>query len=100
MHSPMVRNGVHRLLEDEADRILHEALSVITRRADKSDVLTPWKEADRRKREIYVKSGVPDGSLRRGIFHRGINAVHQHLNSVEAVAPPKSVGQTDWGSEW
>lgn len=75
-------NGVHRALEDAADEMLREHLSGITRPADKADILTPWKEAARKRREIYVSSGVPDPSSRTGMFHRAINRKHPHLNSA------------------
>lgn len=94
-----LRHGVHLPLEAAADEILRVALSKVTRNVDKSDVLTPWKETNRRRHEVYVSSGVPDGSLRRGLFHRTTNDMHPHLNSVEASSPPRSVGQVDWGRE-
>lgn len=92
---PMARTGLHKPLEDAADSILHAQLSKITRNSEKSDVLTPWKEQDRRRRERYTTSGTPDGSLRRGIISRV--AVHPdtglaHLNSMQAQKASKSLG--------
>jgi len=88
-------------LEDAANALLYPALASITRHADKSDILTPWKEHDRRKREIYVTSGTPDPALRRGIFTRAANSEHPHLNSVEGMTPPKSSGHgpSSWDRE-
>lgn len=77
-----LHRGVHPELEAEADAILRKALSGITRPEDKSDVLTPWKEADRRSREVYVAEGTPDPANRSGVFHRSLNTKHSHLNSA------------------
>ncbi len=88
----IIRTGLHKPLEDAADEILRQHLSQIKRSADKSDVLTPWKHHDRTRREVYVSEGVPDGSLRRGIFSRGYNTAHPHLNSVEGQRPAKDTG--------
>lgn len=86
----IVRTGLHKPLEDAANEILRASLAGVTRHADKSDVLTPWKEQDRRKREVYVSTGAPDASVRRGNFHRGLNPERPHLNSVDAYSPPSS----------
>lgn len=80
----MPRHGVHKALEDEADRILREALAGVTSQSEKRDVLTPWKEQDRRSREVYTPSGSPDGSLRRGMYHRAYNPASPHLNSRDS----------------
>lgn len=74
--------GVHAQLEAEADRIIHGHLKQITRHQDKSDILTPWKEQDRRSHEMYVGTGVPDPAERSGMFHRSLNPRHRHLNSA------------------
>ena len=98
----ILRSGVHREMEDAADEMLRVQLSGITRHSEKSDVLTPWKEQARRSREVYSSEGVPDGSLRRGIFTRELNPTHSHLNSVQAMKPPKlgrSHGANVWDSE-
>lgn len=97
----IVRHGRHAPLEDAADALLFGHLAKITRSADKADVLTPWKERDRLKREMHVSTGVPDASLRSGIFGRVINPDprYQHLNSVQAATPNKTRGVTDWDSE-
>lgn len=55
--------------------------------SEKSDILTPWKEMDRRRREVYTESGVPDGALRRGMYHRAWNSEFPHLNSTEGRVP-------------
>lgn len=77
----IVRSGVYLALEEEANRLLHDMLAGIKSHGDKRDVLTPWKDKDRRSREVYVPSGTPDPSNRMGMYHRAFNAKHQHLNS-------------------
>jgi hypothetical protein len=84
----IVRQGVHKELEDAANEMLRVSMSGITKHSDKADILTPWKEQSRRSREVYVPSGSPDSSLRRGSFHRDWNSQAPHLNSVEGFAPP------------
>jgi hypothetical protein len=69
-------------LEDEADRLLKESLVGVTSFEEKRDILTPWKEADRRRREILVPSGTPDSALRRGVFGRAYNAARPELNAT------------------
>lgn len=85
-----MRYGRHAGLEDEADRLIHESLAGVTSMAAKSDILTPWKEQQRRRREVYVSSGVPDPSVRQGMFHRRINPARPHLNSRDGGAIPAS----------
>lgn len=81
-----LRYGVHRPLEDEADRIIAQGLKGVTRHSDKSDILTPWKADDRKKREVYTSNGVPDRSVRQGMFHRAWNRDRPHLNSRDGLA--------------
>lgn len=98
-----LRNGVHQPLEDAADELLRTDLRRHTRHVD-NNILTPWKAANRRKREIYVVSGTPDGSIRRGCFHRTVNPARPELNSREGHAPPRRAGtvgdsEADWADE-
>lgn len=81
-----LRRGVHRPLEDEADRIIRESLKGVTKHSDKADILTPWKEAERYRREVYVSSGSPDPAARQGMFHRCTNAARPDLNSRDGIA--------------
>lgn len=83
-----MRHGTHAVLEAEADRLLHESLRGVTSFAAKKDILTPWKEADRKRREMTVPSGTPDPSLRRGMYNREWNSKHAHLNASEGVVRP------------
>jgi hypothetical protein len=97
-----LRSGVHAELEAAANEMLRISLKEVTRHADKSDILTPWKEQSRRSREVYVVDGTPDGSVRRGIFTRGWNSEAPHLNSVEGFPLPKGAvtgPRSDWDSE-
>lgn len=80
------RRGIHPQLEAAANEMIRQSLKNVTRHSDKSDVLTPWKEKDRRDREVYVESGVPDPSIRRGMFHRAHNPGRPDLNSREGMA--------------
>lgn len=90
-----LRFGVHRPLEDEADRLIAESLKGVTKHSDKADILTPWKSDDRRKREVYASGGVPDRSVRQGMFHRAWNPKQQHLNSRDGVSRFSGQGQVD-----
>ncbi len=78
--------GVHRGLEAEADRLIREDLRGVTKHSEKSDVLTPWKQGERRRREVYVPSGTPDAANRSGMFHRTLNPQQRHLNSRDGIA--------------
>jgi hypothetical protein len=78
--------GVHRTLEGEADRLLRESLRGVTRHTEKSDILTPWKQNERRRREVYVPSGTPDAANRQGLFTRSLNTRQTHLNSRDGIA--------------
>lgn len=83
---PPIRRGVHGPLEDEANRLIRESLQGVTKHSAKSDILTPWKEADRHRREIYISSGTPDPATRKGIFHRALNTTRPELNSRDGIA--------------
>jgi hypothetical protein len=80
-----LRFGVARALEDEADRLIYDQVRGIKKHSE-NDILTPWKEKDRRRHEIYVPSGVPEAANRLGIYHRVINTTRPELNSREGVA--------------
>ena len=84
-----LRRGPHAALEEAANALIKESLVGVTKHSAKSDILTPWKEAERYRREVYVASGVPDASTRRGIFHRVTNPTKPELNSRDGVARPR-----------
>jgi hypothetical protein len=81
-----LRHGVHPILEAEGDRLIKESLKGVTKHSDKSDILTPWKEAERSRREVHVPSGTPDPAHRNGMFHRRLNPAQPHLNSRDGIA--------------
>lgn len=83
-----MRFGVHKALEEEANAIIADSLKGVTSHAAKSDILTPWKEQERRRREVYVKGGSPDPAIRKGMFKKAANRTHPQLNSREGIAPP------------
>lgn len=87
----VMRFGVHRVLEDEANRLIHQSLKGVTRHSDKADILTPWKEQERHRREVQVHSGTPDPAIRKGMYGRARNVTLPHLNSREGVAPPHRI---------
>lgn len=87
-----LRRGTHAGLEAEANRMLRESLRGVTKHSAKSDILTPWKEAERYRREVYVASGVPDASTRRGNFHRVTNPTRPELNSRDGISRPRASG--------
>jgi hypothetical protein len=77
-----VHRGVHRLLEEEADRILQKS---VKKDDGGPEILTQWKQRHRREHEVYVPSGTPDASVRRGSFRRARNTSRPDLNSREGV---------------
>lgn len=80
-----IRRGVHRPLEDAADGLIKQSLAGVTKHSEKSDILTPWKEQERLRREVYQASGAPDSAIRRGVFHRVANQTRPDLNSRDGV---------------
>lgn len=79
------RRGVHPQLEKAANEMLRQSMAGVTKHSEKSDILTPWKEQDRYRREVYVENGTPDPIMRRGNFHRSHNAARPDLNSRDGV---------------
>jgi hypothetical protein len=101
--SDVVYRGIHGPLERAADELIFGSLRGVTSQAEKSDVLTPWKEADRRNREVLSRSGVIDPAIRRGMYHRAANSLHPHLNSREGKAPAiKMMGASpdEWDNDF
>lgn len=80
-----IRHGVHKQLEDAATEMIRKSLEGVTKYSDKADILTPWKEQDRKNREVYTESGTPDSAMRQGMFHRKHNAERPDLNSRDGV---------------
>ena len=78
--------GRHSPLEDAADALIKESLKGVFSHREKSDILTPWKDADRHRREVYTAVGFPDASVRSGMFHRVANPTRPDLNSRDGIA--------------
>lgn len=83
-----LRYGTHRVLEDAGTELIRRSLIGVNGHEAKRDVLTPWKERDRRSREVFVPSGTPDPALRIGNFHR-VASPTSHLNSVQGSVRPR-----------
>lgn len=81
-----MRFGVHKLLEAEADRLIKESVKNVKSHQAKSDYLSPWKQAERYRREIYVQSGTPEAAIRSGMFGRVANKTRPDLNSRDGIA--------------
>jgi len=81
-----IRYGAHKPLDDAATEIIRKSLEGVTKYSEKADILTPWKEQDRRNREVYTEAGVPDASMRKGMFHRVHNPERPDLNSRDGIA--------------
>jgi hypothetical protein len=75
-----IRYGTHKPLDDAATEIIRKSLEGVTKYSEKADILTPWKEQDRRNREVYTEAGAPDASMRKGMFHRVHNPERPDLN--------------------
>lgn len=82
-----IRYGVHLPLEKAADELIFGSLRGITSQTAKKDILTPWKEMDRRSKEVMAHSGTIDPSIRRGMYHREVNRTKPYLNSRDGAAP-------------
>jgi hypothetical protein len=78
-----IHYGRHAMLEDEADRLIKASLSGVTKQAD---ILTPWKQQERLRREVYTQQGFPDESVRKGMFGRVANRSRPDLNSRDGRA--------------
>lgn len=78
-----IHYGRHEALESEADRILSDELRPLPA-TQKQDILTPWKERQRRSHELYVSQGVPE-AVYRGNFHRVYNGDMPHLNNTQGI---------------
>jgi hypothetical protein len=87
-----MRIGVAPLLEAEANRLLRESMAGITKFSEKSDILTPTKERERRRREQFSPQGFADASYRKGVYGRVMNPSAPHLNSSEGLSRPRTRG--------
>lgn len=89
-----VRRGVHHELEAAANKLLKDSLKGVTRYSEKSDILTPWKEQMRARREVHVRSGTPDPTVRRGMYNRAASLSSPHLNSRDGISPAHRTGRS------
>lgn len=78
-----MRYGINPILEEEANEIIKKSLAGTKSHSAKKDILTPWKEKDRRRREVYASQGYVDPAVRSGQYHRAANKTRPHLNSNE-----------------
>ena len=81
-----IHYGVHQELEAAADELIRQSLVNVTKYSEKADILTPWKMKNRLEREVYTESGVPDASVRQGMFGRRHNPARPDLNSRDGIA--------------
>lgn len=84
-----LKHGVHKELEAAANELIRESLEGVTSMAEKSDILTPWKEQDRLRREVYNSTGVPEAHTLRGMYHRAAwskESGGSHRNSRDGLA--------------
>lgn len=80
-----IRTGVDPDLEAQADALIKQSFLEQPDPIEKSMILTTWMLATRLRREVYTTEGTPDGSVRRGLFHRARNTAHPHLNATDGV---------------
>jgi hypothetical protein len=81
------RQGIFLPLEQAADELIFGSLAGVTSQAEKKDILTPWKEMDRRRKEVMAVSGTVDPAVRRGMYHRAANMAKPYLNSRDGHYP-------------
>ena len=86
--------GTHVRLEAEADRLIKESLTGVTKHSEKADLLTPWKMSERYRREVYVASGVPEAHVRQGMFGRVANKGNPSLNSRDGICRANKMSTT------
>jgi hypothetical protein len=96
----VVHSGIHAPLEDAANDLIFGSLKGVTSQSAKSDILTPWKEQDRRSREVMSKSGVIDPLTRRGMYHRASNPRSPHLNSRDGVTRAHRTASFTMRDDW
>lgn len=87
-----LRSGRCEDLESVADELLRRSLTGVTRYADKADILTPWKQTMRQRREVLTSSGFPDAAIRKGMYKRAANPVKLELNSRDGIARARTRG--------
>ena len=66
-------NGINSELEEQANAILREGRKGITALSEKKDYLTEEQLSLRQAREVLNSNGVPDPSIRQGLYRRVYN---------------------------
>lgn len=89
-----LRSGVDVSLEAQANEIIRQSLRGVTVYSAKDDILTPWKQGERWRREVFTREGVADASIRKGMFKRVANAAKPELNSRDGHAPPRTMSSS------
>ncbi len=89
-----LRYGIDPTLEEVANEILRKHLAPLPR-SQKQDVLTDWKERNRKSAEVYSTSGSVDPAIRRGMFNRAWNSKHPHLNARDGYTRPRRISMAD-----
>lgn len=65
--------GINSELEEQANAILREGRRGITALSEKKDYLTEEQLHLRQSREVLNSNGVPDPSIRKGLYRRTYN---------------------------
>lgn len=94
-----LRSGRCDELEALADEMLRRSLAGVTKYSDKSDILTPWKQTMRQRREVLTSSGFPDASIRKGMYRRAANPVKLELNSRDGIARARTRGVNHYSTQ-
>jgi hypothetical protein len=66
-------SGINNDLEEQANAILREGRRGITALSEKKDYLTEEQLSLRQAREVLNSNGVPDPSIRQGLYRRAYN---------------------------
>ena len=68
-----LHTGVNPELEEQANAILREGRRGVTALSEKKDYLTEEQMNLRHAREVLNSNGVPDPSIRQGLYRRAYN---------------------------
>jgi hypothetical protein len=66
-------SGINNELEEQANAILREGRRGVTALSEKKDYLTEEQLSLRQAREVLNSNGVPDPSIRQGLYRRAYN---------------------------
>lgn len=96
----IIRSGIHLPLEEAANALIFGSLKGVTSQAEKSDILTPWKEQDRRSKEVMASAGTVDAAVRKGMYHRVANRARPYLNSRDGKTRASRFGDSRMSGDW